>query len=94
MELARTDCAHCGKVRQAGGEKHIGTRFVEGLKATNGVIQARRGVEEIVRARSQDEGKRECMSCLCACRNPFDSQAKIVKWTVFVASRVLNRASN
>jgi hypothetical protein len=34
------------------------------------------------------------MSRLCTCRNPFDSQAKIVKWMIFGASRVLDRASN
>jgi hypothetical protein len=34
------------------------------------------------------------MSRFCACRDPFDSQAKIVKWTAFVARPVLDRASN
>ena len=34
------------------------------------------------------------MSCFCASRNPFDSQTKIVKRMVFVASCVLDGASN
>src|SRR5207249_4195722 len=68
--------------------------FFEGLKAADGVVQARGGVEEIVRSRSQNKGKRECTGSLRGCGNPFDSQVKIIKGTVRVASRVLNRAPN
>jgi hypothetical protein len=64
------------------------------LKAADGVVQARFSVEEIVRSRSQDKGKPECACRLRGCVNPFDSQANIVKWTVSVASRILDRASN
>jgi len=40
----RTDCAHGGKVRQAGSEKHIGSGFLEGLQAADGVVQTGGGV--------------------------------------------------
>jgi hypothetical protein len=90
----RADCAHRGKVRQAGGEKHVGSSFFKRLQAADGIVQARGGVEEIVHSRSQDKGKRECARRLRGCRNPFDSQASIVKWTVRVARRILDRASH
>src|ERR1700731_1693762 len=66
----------------------------KGLKTTDGVVQARRGVEEIVRSRSQDEGNLESTCCLRGCCNPFDGQPNIIKGTVLVASRILDRASN
>ena len=59
--------AHCGKVRQAGSEKHIGASFFESLKAANGVFQTRWCVEQIVRPRREDKGKRQCICRLQRC---------------------------
>src|SRR5262249_28037618 len=44
--------------------------------------------------RSQDEGRPECTCSLRGCRNPFDGQAFIVKGTILIGSRILDRASN
>ena len=90
----RTNYAHSGKVREARSEKDIGSRFFERLKAADRVVQARRGVEQIVDPSGQDKRKWQCMCRPRCCSNAFDSQAKIVERTVLVASRVLNRASD
>jgi hypothetical protein len=60
------------------------------LKALDGFIQARAGVEDC--ARSQHEGSRKGASRLRRCGNPFVSQAEIVNGTVWVAGRILDSA--
>src|SRR5467141_32578 len=75
-----------------GGEKNIGSSLFEGLKAADGVVQARGGVEETMRSRGQDKGERQCVCRLRGCSNPFASQANIVQGTFLVARRILDRA--
>jgi hypothetical protein len=95
FDTACTDCAHGGKVREAGGEKHISSSFFERLQAAEGVLQAgRSGVKKIVRSRRQDKGKLECTCRLRGGSDSFDSQAKIVKGSLWLASRILDRASH
>ena len=94
FETAAQTARTAARSGQAGGEEHIGSSVFEGMKAADGVVQARGGKEEIVRSRSQDKGKPEKTRRLRSCRNPFDSQVKIIKGTVRVARRILNRAPN
>jgi hypothetical protein len=78
--------AHGSKVRQAWSVKHIGTGFFVGLQTTDRVVQMRIGVQEIVRSRRQNEAERESARCLRRGGNPFDSEADIVKGTIWIAS--------
>ena len=83
------------RVRQAGAREHRPYSFFEGLKAADGVVQSRGGVEEVVRSRSQDKGKREFTRRLSGCCYPFDSQAIIAKRSVLlrVASSIVHPTS-
>ena len=60
------------------------------------MVSSSRGgcVKEIVRSRSHDKRTLQRTCSLRGCSDSFDSQALIVKGTVFVASRILDRASN
>ena len=50
------DCAPCGKIRHPGAYS-IGSSLFEGLRAADGALQARGGIEEIVRSRRQHQIK-------------------------------------
>ena len=90
----RTHGAHGGEIGQAGSEKHIGADLLECLKTADSVVQARRRVEQIVRARRQHERKRQRACSLRGCCNPFDSQTLVVEWTIRIAGRILDRAAH
>jgi hypothetical protein len=50
---------HRREVRQARREQHVRPKLLEGLKAADGVLEVRIAAQEILRARAQQERKRQ-----------------------------------
>ena len=80
---------------RSGAKSTSAPAFCKCLKAADGVVQARSGVEEIVRSHSQDKRKPECTYGFRGCSDPFDNQALIVRGLSWlpVASSIVHPTS-
>lgn len=87
-----TDCAYGIEIRKTRREKHVGSRLFKGLKAIDRPIQARVGIHQIMRSRSQNKGEASCTDRLHGGSDSFYSEAEVVKRAILIAGCIFDCA--